>query len=53
MIGFYEVLDRTMPGKYRPEADFEMNRRVPKIQEVVSKYKIIYDPENPQKPTAW
>lgn len=47
MISFYEVLDRTVSGTYCPKADFEMNILVPKIQEVVSKCEIIYDPENP------
>ena len=47
MIGFYEVLDRAMSGKYCPESDFEMSILVPKVQEVVSKYNIRYDPETP------
>ena len=47
MIGFYEVLDRAMSGRYCPEADFEMEVLAPRVRELVSKYKIAYDPETP------
>jgi len=47
MISFYEVIDRAMTGKYSPETDFDMQVVVPKIQQVVSKYRITYDPNNP------
>ncbi len=47
MISFYEVIDRAMSGRYCSEAEFNMQILVPKIQEVVSKYKIKYEPETP------
>jgi len=47
MISFYEILDRAMSGKHCSEIDFEMEVLVPKIQEVVSKYRIKYDPDTP------
>ena len=47
MISFFEVLDRAMTGPHCPESDFEMKVLFPKIQEVVSKYDIKYDPDNP------
>ena len=47
MISFYELIDRTMVGKYCPPSEFEMGVLVPKIEEVVSKYKIKADPKNP------
>jgi hypothetical protein len=47
MIGFYEVLDRAMTGEYRSEKEFDMKVFVTKLYELVSKYKIKYDPQNP------
>jgi hypothetical protein len=47
MISLYEVVDRAMAGKHCSEATFDMEIFVPKIREVVSKYKIKYDPANP------
>ena len=47
MIGFYEVLDRALSGRYCTETEFEMEILVPKVSEVVSKYGIKYDPDNP------
>jgi len=47
MISFYEVIDRAMTGEYCTEQDFEMKKLFPKIQELVSKYNIKYDPSNP------
>jgi methylamine--corrinoid protein Co-methyltransferase len=47
MINFYEVIDRAMAGRYCSEAEFDMEVLVPKIQELVTRYKIKYDPENP------
>ncbi len=47
MLSFYEVIDRAMSGRYCSEQEFDMEVLVPKVQEVVSKYKIKYDPENP------
>ena len=47
MIGFYEVIDRAMSGKYCSESDFDMEVFVPKVEEFVSKYKIKYTPDTP------
>ena len=47
MLSLYEVIDRAMSGRYCSEREFDMEVLVPKVQEVVSKYKIKYDPENP------
>ena len=47
MISFYEVLDRAMTGEYRSEKEFDMNVFVTKLYELVSKYNIKYDPNNP------
>ena len=47
MIGFYEVIDRAMSGQYCSESHFDMEIFVPKVEEVVSKYKIKYDPHTP------
>ena len=47
MLSLYEVIDRAMSGRYCSEQEFDMEVLVPKVQEVVSKYKIKYDPENP------
>ena len=47
MISFFDVIDRAMTGPHCPESDFEMKVLYPKIQEVVGKYSIQYDPDNP------
>lgn len=47
MIGFLEVIDRAMAGRHCSETEFDMEVVVPKIQEVVAKYMIKYDPDNP------
>lgn len=47
MISFFEVLDRAMNGTHCPESDFEMKILYPKIQEVIFKYDIKYDPDTP------
>ena len=47
MIDFYEVVDRAFTGRHCSEAEFEMEVLVPKVQEVISKYDIKYDPETP------
>ena len=47
MISFYEVLDRAMSGEYCSERDFDMDVFVPKLSELIAKYKIKYDPNTP------
>ncbi|MBW2059556.1 MAG: monomethylamine:corrinoid methyltransferase [Deltaproteobacteria bacterium] len=47
MISLYEVIDRVMTGRYCSESEFDMEILVPRIRELVSKYKIKYDPDNP------
>ena len=47
MIGFLEVIDRAMAGRHCSETEFDMEVVVPKIQEVVARYRIKYDPDNP------
>lgn len=47
MISFYEVLDRAMSGEYCSERDFDMDVFVPKLSELIEKYKIKYDPDTP------
>lgn len=47
MIGFLEVIDRAMAGRHCSETEFDMEVAVPKIQELVAKYRIKYDPNNP------
>ena len=47
MLSLYEVIDRAFSGRYCSEQEFDMEVLVPKVQEVVSKYKIKYDPDNP------
>jgi len=47
MISLLEVIDRAMTGPYCTESDFEMKVLYPKIKELVKKYDIKYDSENP------
>ena len=47
MISFFEVIKRAINGPYYSEQDFAMKVVVPKLREVVAKYDIRYDPENP------
>jgi len=47
MIGFLEVVDRAMTGPYCKEMDFAMKVMVPKLKQLVEKYGIKYDPDNP------
>ena len=47
MLSLYEVIDRAMSGRYCSEQEFDMKVLVPKVQEVVSKYKIKCDLDNP------
>ena len=47
MISFFEVIKRALNGPYCAEEDFDMGLFVPKLREVVEKYDIRYDPDNP------
>jgi methylamine--corrinoid protein Co-methyltransferase len=47
MISFFEIIRRAQTGSYYAEEDFDMGLFVPKLREVVEKYGIRYDPENP------
>lgn len=47
MVSFMEVIDRALKGPFYSEKDFDLKVFVPKLREVVKKYEIKYDPENP------
>ncbi len=47
MISFFEIVKRALNGPYYAEQDFAMKVVVPKLREVVAKYDIRYDAENP------
>jgi len=47
MVNFMEVIDRTLKGPFHPEKEFDLKVFVPKLREVIKKYEIKYDPENP------
>ena len=47
MVNFFEVIRRALNGPYHTETDFAMKVVVPKLREVVEKYDIRYDAENP------
>ena len=47
MVNLIEILDRAFEGPFTSENDFDLNIFVPKLREVVKKYGIKYDPENP------
>jgi len=47
MVNLLEIIDRSLEGPFTSENDFDLNIFVPKLREVVEKYKIKYDPENP------
>ncbi|MFC1950268.1 monomethylamine:corrinoid methyltransferase [Chloroflexota bacterium] len=47
MVNFMEVIDRTLKGPFHPEKEFDLKIFVPKLREVIKKYEIKYDPENP------
>lgn len=47
MIDFFEITKRALNGPYYTEKDFDMKVLVPKVREVVDKYDLHYDPENP------
>jgi len=47
MVNFFEVIRRALNGRYYTETDFAMKVVVPKLREVLEKYDIRYDAENP------
>jgi len=47
MISFLDVLDRAANGPIVSVKDYDMKRFIPKVQEMVKKYKIKCDPKNP------
>ena len=47
MVGIWEVVRRSKQGPIMREADFDMQRLVPKVREVVKKYGIKFDRETP------
>lgn len=47
MINFFEVIRRALNGPYYTERDYDLKVMVPKLRELVKKYDIRYDPENP------
>ncbi len=47
MISFLDVLDRATNGPIVSVKDYDMKRFIPKVQEMVKKYKIKCDPKTP------
>ena len=47
MVNFMEIIDRALKGPFYSEKDFDLKVFVPKLREVIKKYEIKYDPENP------
>jgi len=47
MVSFIEVINRALRGPYHSEKDYNLKVFVPKLKEVVKKYEIKYDAENP------
>jgi len=47
MVNLIEIIDRALEGPFTSENDFNLNIFVPKLREVIKKYEIKYDPENP------
>jgi len=47
MVSFMKVIDRALKGPFCSEKDFDLKVFVPKLREVIKKYEIKYDPENP------
>jgi methylamine--corrinoid protein Co-methyltransferase len=47
MVNFLEIIDRAFEGPFTSENDFDLNIFVPKLRELIKKYEIKYDPENP------
>jgi len=47
MIPFMEVVDRSLTGPYCIQEDFDLKVFVPKLREMINKYKIKFDPDIP------
>jgi methylamine--corrinoid protein Co-methyltransferase len=47
MIDFFEIVKRALNGPYYAEKDFDLKVMVPKLRELVKKYDIRYDPDDP------
>ncbi len=47
MVSFHEILERATKGPIMSSKDFDMRVFIPKVREVVEKYKIQYDPDTP------
>ncbi len=47
MVSFIEIIDRALKGPFCSEKDFDLKVFVPRLREVIKKYEIKYDPENP------
>ncbi len=47
MVNLIEIIDRALEGPFTSENDFSLNIFVPKLREVINKYEIKFDPENP------
>jgi len=47
MVSFMEVIDRALKGPFYSEKDFDLKVFVPRLREVIKKYEIKYDPEDP------
>ncbi|RKX73830.1 MAG: hypothetical protein DRP87_18155 [Spirochaetes bacterium] len=47
MVSFMEVVNRALTGPYFSEKDYNLKVFVPSLRELVKKYEIKYNPENP------
>ena len=47
MVTFFEIVKRALNGPYSTEWDFDLELLVPKLREVVRKYEIHFDSEDP------
>jgi hypothetical protein len=47
MVNLLEIMDRALEGPFTSENDFDLKIFVPTLREVLKKYEIKYDPENP------
>ncbi|MFC1751016.1 monomethylamine:corrinoid methyltransferase [Pseudomonadota bacterium] len=47
MVNLLDIMDRALEGPFTYENDFDLNIFYPKLKEVIHKYDIQYDPDNP------
>jgi len=47
MLDFFEIIRRAMNGPYYPEKDYDLKVFVPKLREIVKKYGIRFDSQDP------